>query len=172
MTEPDGGAQRTQTDVPKVERPRDELGRPLPAGATSRLRLEAFEQFDLQTNHRLAVQHFNAGQYFGAHEAWETCWRLSRGTADEAFFKGLSQLGAGYTHYRRGNAHGARALLGRAVTGIGPYAPRHRGLHVLAIVSAAESHAERFRAAEEAGLPPPEVSVPPLELGDAGDIGE
>ena len=171
MAEPDGGVRRPQTDAQKVERPRDELGRPLPAGATNRLRLEAFEQFDLQTNHRLAVQHFNAGQYFGAHEAWETCWRLSRDTADEAFFKGLSQLGAGYTHYRRGNAHGARALLGRGVEGIRPYAPRHRGLDVDAIVATAESHADRFRTAEEAGLPPPDVAVPPLRLGEDGADG-
>ncbi|MSQ41985.1 MAG: DUF309 domain-containing protein [Dehalococcoidia bacterium] len=150
----------------RPERPRDELGRPLPAGSATRLQLEPFDRLDPDTNQRLAVQHFNRGQFFAAHEAWEACWRAARETADEAFFKSLAQLAAGYTHWRRGNAHGARALLERASAGLRAYPPRHRGLDVAALLAAAREHAARFGEAERAGAPPPAVAVAPLALDE------
>src|SRR3546814_15936218 len=64
---------------------------------------------------------FDAGNYFGAHEAWETCWAFAKGTPEQEFFKGLAQLGAGYTHWLRGNPHGVVALLGRALARLGTH---------------------------------------------------
>ncbi len=147
---------------PKPQRPRDELGRPLPAGSANRLELEDFDALDLQDNHRLGVRYFNEQQFFGAHEAWETCWNQTKGTPDEEFFKGLAQLGAGYTHYLRGNAHGARALMHRALGRIAGYGPRHYGLDVAALVAAASAHAEQIEVAERAGLAPPSIEPPRL----------
>ena len=60
-----------------------------------------------------------AGRWFPAHEAWETAWKQARGTGDEELFKGLSQMGAGYVHLLRGNAHGAMTLLRRAAGRVG-----------------------------------------------------
>ena len=112
----------------KPERPRDELGRPLPAGEPNRLELPYFDEMTLEECHEEAIRLFDAGNYFGAHEAWETCWGYAKGTDEEEFFKGLAQLGAGYTHWMRGNAHGAAALLGRAAARIEDRGPRHRGI--------------------------------------------
>ena len=147
---------------PKPERPRDELGRPLPKGSPNRLQLEDFEALSLDENRRLAVRYFDEGQFFGAHEAWEACWNQTKGAADEEFFKGLSQLGASYTHYRRGNAQGAQMLMRRGLGRIGPYGPRHRGLDVAALVAAAADHAQRMAAAAHAGEAPPPISPPRL----------
>ena len=116
--------------TPKPFRPRDELGRPLPAGSENRLELPNFDVNTLDQNHALAIDFFDAGNYFAAHEAWETCWVQAKGTDDEEFFKGLAQLGAGYTHYLRGNAHGARALLARALERIDSRGSPHRGIDV------------------------------------------
>lgn len=146
--------------VVKVERPRDEFGRPLPAGSENRLHLEDFDVLPLAEVEALALQHFNAGNYFGAHEAWETVWRQERETGDEEFFKGLSQVGAGYTHYLRGNAHGARALLERGLARVGPYAPAHRGVDVAALLESAQPHLEAFAHAEDAGEPLPAIQAP------------
>jgi uncharacterized protein len=143
----------------KTRRPRDELGRLLPWGEENRLRLEDFDALPIERNHRLGVEHFNAGRYFPSHEAWETCWKQARGTADEEFFKGLSQLGAGYTHWRRGNRHGALTLLRRGLGRIRPYGPRHQGIDVEALAAAAEQHAREFEAAEQEGELP--AVVPP-----------
>ncbi len=148
---------------PKPERPRDELGRPLPKGSVNRLHLEDFDALSLEENHRLAIHYFNEGQFFEAHEAWETCWNQAKEGADEEFFKGLSQLGAGYTHYRRGNARGAAALMRRGLGRIAPYGPRHHGLDVLALVAALASDAAAMEAASQAGVEPPSIATPVLE---------
>ena len=113
----------------KPERPRDRLGRPLDWDATNELELEDFDSMTLEQNHELGRAHVRAGRYFPAHEAWETAWKQARGTDDAEFFKGLSQLGAGYVHLLRGNAHGAKTLMRRAsrrVRRLPGRAPRHR----------------------------------------------
>ena len=102
----------------KPERPRDELGRPLPAGSPNRLAVDDLGGLSTAEANAVALAHFDAGRYFLAHEAWEAAWLESKGTASEALFKGLAQLGAGYTHAARGNAHGMRVLLERALDAI------------------------------------------------------
>ena len=135
----------------KPERPRDELGRPQPWDAENRLELEDFDSHPLEENHRLGVAHFEAGRFFPAHEAWETAWKQAKETDDAEFFKGLSQLGAGYVHLLRGNAHGAKTLLRRAASRIGRYPDGHHGVHTRAVTDRAESDA---RAVEEGDLVP------------------
>ena len=100
--------QAMPTPTPKPFRPRDELGRPLSAGSLNQLELPNFDLNTIDQNHALAIAYFDAGNFFAAHEAWETCWAQAKGGDEEEFFKGLAQLGAGYTHYRRGNARPAR----------------------------------------------------------------
>src|SRR5438094_10074057 len=92
------GRPRDPDAPPKPKRPRDELGRPLPWDSKSRLDLEDFDSMSLEENHRLGVEHFDAEEFFPAHEAWETCWKQAKGSPDAELFKGLSQLGAGYVH--------------------------------------------------------------------------
>jgi len=149
----------------KPERPRDHLGRPQPWGAPSTLELEDFDSLTLEENDALARAHFASGRFFPAHEAWETAWKQARDTDDAELFKGLSQLGAGYVHLLRGNAHGAVTLLGRAASRIGRYPAGHRGLDCPAVARDAESEAARVRRGElepgeHASVRPPTVSSP------------
>jgi predicted metal-dependent hydrolase len=144
----------------KTKRPRDELGRPLPWSSENRLALEDFDSLPLEENHRLGVEHFNGGRFFPAHEAWETAWKQAKGSPDEEFFKGLSQLGAGYVHYRRGNPHGTFTLLRRGVRRITRYGPRHRGVDVGSLAATAGDHADVVEAAHRAGASLPEIESP------------
>lgn len=146
----------------KRERPRDELGRPLKWGDRNRLEMENFDSLTREENHRLAIEHFNAGRFFQAHEAWETCWKQSKGSEDEEFFKGLSQLGAGYTHYLRKNPHGARTLMERGLRRVLPHAPKHHGIDIEALAAEVRSHADVIGAAERAGLPMPDIEPPQI----------
>ena len=146
----------------KPERPRDRLGRPQPWGAPNTLELEDYDALPLEENHALARAHFAAGRFFPAHEAWETAWKQARDTDDAELFKGLSQLGAGYVHLLRGNAHGAITLLGRAASRIGPYAAGHRGIDCPAVARAVEEEALRvergeLEPGEDASIRPPRV---------------
>jgi hypothetical protein len=126
----------------KPARPRDELGRPQPWGGENRLALEDFDALSLEDNDRLGREHFNAGRFFPAHEAWETAWKKARDTDEAEFFKGLSQLGAGYVHLLRGNAHGAAVLLRRAARRVGAYPTGTRGVDTERVAAAARSDAD------------------------------
>jgi hypothetical protein len=148
----------------KPERPRDELGRPQAWDAENRLELEDFDSLSLEENHRLGVEHFEAGRYFPAHEAWETAWKQSKSTGDAEFFKGLSQLGAGYVHLLRGNAHGAKTLLRRAVSRIERYPTGHLGVDTERVSQRAEADAAAVERGDLepgpdalAGVDPPRV---------------
>jgi hypothetical protein len=144
---------RGKTGIPsdrrnKPERPRDHLGRPQPWGAEGTLELEDFDSLTLEENHRLGREHLNAGRYFPAHEAWETAWKQARATGDAEFFKGLSQLGAGYTHLLRGNAHGAVRLLRRASGRISAYPTGHLGVDTGRVARAADELAAAIELGE------------------------
>jgi hypothetical protein len=125
----------------KPERPRDLLGRPLDWDAENQLVLEDYDALGIEENHELARAHVRAGRYFPAHEAWETAWKQARDTADAEFFKGLSQMGAGYVHLLRGNAHGAVTLLRRASGRVGAYPDGHRGIPTVALRDRLEADA-------------------------------
>lgn len=147
---------------PKPRRPRDELGRPLPWTAEDRLELEDFDGKTLEENHRLGVDYWNAGRFFPAHEAWETCWKQAKDTPDGEFFKGMSQLGAGYVHLLRGNPHGAHTLLRRGASRVGRYPARHWGVPARELAQAALRHAEEIEAAERDGRALPRVQFPKI----------
>lgn len=152
--------------MPSSDRPRDELGRPLPAGSRNRLKLPYFDAMSIDENHTLAMEYFDAGNYFAAHEAWESCWVQAKGSPEEKFFKGLAQLGAGYTHYRRNNPHGARVLLERALDRISAYGSLHRGIDVDALVRVGRRTHQLAEAAERRAtrLPPlSRVGVPRMK---------
>ena len=140
----------------KTERPRDELGRPLPAGSRNRLAVDDLDGLSATEANALALAHFDAGRYFLAHEAWEAAWLESKGTTSEALFKGLAQLGAGYTHAARGNAHGMRALLERALDAIREAPAPAWGLDLPMLGSLVERDLDRVRnLAPGAPLLPP-----------------
>jgi uncharacterized protein len=132
----------------KPERPRDELGRPQPWETDNRLEMPDFDRQPLEENHRLGIELFEGGRYFPAHEAWETAWKQARGTDDAEFFKGLSQLGAGFVHLLRGNAHGAKRLLRRAAGRIARYPAGHHGLDTAGVAEAAETLAAAVETGE------------------------
>jgi predicted metal-dependent hydrolase len=146
----------------KSERPRDRLGRPLPWGTDAELQLEDFDALSVDENHELARVHARAGRWFPAHEAWETAWKQARDTTEAELFKGLSQMGAGYVHLLRGNAHGASTLLRRAARRIGSYADGTRGVSTSALASRLAADAE---AVERGDLAPGEgATVEPVAV--------
>ena len=146
----------------KSERPRDLLGRPLPWGAEGALELEDFDSLSLDENHELGKVHARAGEWFAAHEAWETAWKQARDTEEAELFKGLSQMGAGYVHLFRGNAHGAATLLRRAAMRISRYEDRTRGVSTVTLGERLIADAD---AVDDGDIVPGEgATVAPVEL--------
>lgn len=63
-----------------------------------------------------SVEHFNAGRYYEAHEAWEDDWRHRAFRAEDwHFYKGLICLAVALHHRGNGNERGSMLLLRRAL---------------------------------------------------------
>lgn len=136
------------------KRPRDPLGRPLPRGVPTQLQLEDFEALSPEENQALGLAHFNAGQFFAAHEAWETCWKASTDTDARGCFKGLAQVAAGYLHLQRGNPHGAYTLLHRGAATLAAACCSPAPQYERAIAQA-RAHADAIERATRQGTKPP-----------------
>jgi len=98
------------------DRPRDRLGRPVPAGSPD---VDDFEVPDIRglTDAQVwesAWSLFTAGRPFHAHEVCEERWRTCP-QADRPFWRALAQWGAAETHLARGNSIGARRLAERVI---------------------------------------------------------
>jgi uncharacterized protein len=121
-------------------RPRDELGRPLPYGATG---VEPIDERPLPPAETLAFARrlLDEGRPFQAHEALEVRWK-SCPDEERELWQGLAQLCVGLTHHARGNAVGATRLVERAAGRLAAYdrtgAPTY-GLDLDALVACAQS---------------------------------
>jgi len=158
---------RGKTGVPsdkrqKPRRPRDQLGRPQAWDATNQLEMPDFDSLTLQENHELGRRYVRERRFFQAHEAWETAWKQAKGTDDAEFFKGLSQMGAGYVHLLRGNPHGTVTLLRRASGRVGRYPDGHRGVRTLALRDKLEADAARVDRG--ALVPGPDAAFEPPDV--------
>ncbi len=71
-----------------------------------------------------AVQLFNAGDFWLAHEALETVWRSIIDEQERRVWQGLIQAAAALLHRERGNRHGVVVVGAAALEKLaGPQAP-------------------------------------------------
>ena len=146
---------------PKNARPRDELGRPLPRDAANAMPEEPPAKTPDEALTR-GIEHFNAGRYFQAHEAWEEGWHPAP-EPERDFWQGITQVAVGLVHRGRGNAHGATTLLRRGAQRLQGYGEKHMGLRVGEIAHWAFETADRV---ERHGVDTP-IEVPSIVREDA-----
>lgn len=77
---------------------------------------------------------FAAGSFFEAHEILERFWIGYRGD-DREFYRGLIQAAVALHHLTTGNTAGASSVAARARGKLAPYAPRHGGIDVEAVLN-------------------------------------
>lgn len=106
------------------------------------------------------LDHYAGGRFFDAHEVLEGAWRRSDDPRMR-LLQGLIQWAVALEHHRRGNAHGARALLDRAMDNLEAGPPGSMGLDLSACRAAAPRMRRAF-AAWEAGAARPPLSAPPI----------
>ena len=76
-----------------------------------------------------AVELFNTGRYFEAHEVLERLWLAADGS-DRELYQGVLQGAVGLHHEARGNRKGAESMLAKGVARLTPLAPSRLGLDV------------------------------------------
>jgi hypothetical protein len=125
-------------------RPRDAYGRPLPRDARGEERVP--DDYAASPAEALAEAQrlLDTDRPFHAHEVLEAVWK-SAPEAERDLWQGLAQLAVGFTHVRRGNARGARALLRRAADRISPYGGEHR-IDVEGLARGARALADRIES--------------------------
>ena len=92
-----------------------------------------------------AVAHWNAGDYFEAHEDWETIWHEAEGARRE-WLQGLIQFAAAFVHFGRDNASGLVKLVRSASAKAGGYGGDTAGVDFEAFwrdLAPWRAHAER-----------------------------
>lgn len=140
---------RDEQGRPRNSRPRDGLGRPLPAGSPGVERIPDDLHLSAIESLAYAQDLVDRGRAFHAHEVLEAAWKDGP-DSERTLWQGLAQLMVGITHVQRGNPDGARALLRRAsdkLTALPP-APPHR-IDVAGLIA----FAEVLIAALDAGSP-------------------
>lgn len=73
------------------------------------------------------VAHFNAEEFFEAHEAWEDLWHATQGE-ERNFIQGLIQVTSSLHHLQIGNMRGARLLHDSGLELLAPYGDSHMGV--------------------------------------------
>ena len=82
---------------------------------------------------------FNRGDFFEAHEVWESLWMETHGP-EKPFVQGLIQAAVGLCHFCNGNIRGAVKLYNSARDYMARFAPVfHRFLHKFHLELGSES---------------------------------
>ena len=123
---------------PLNARPRDELGRPLPIGATGVPRVDESVVLAPAAALSGAQRLLDAGRPFHAHEVLEGAWKHAP-EPERELWQGLAQLAVGLTHLLRGNTSGARTVLRRGRDHVAAHAgPPPHGIDAAGLVTWAD----------------------------------
>jgi predicted metal-dependent hydrolase len=96
------------------------------------------------------LEHFNAREFFEAHEVWEEIW-LVEAEPEKTFLQGLIQIAAAFHHYCRGNPQGAESLLASGIVKLTRFPAHHRSLDIAGLRTAAKKWARALGNEENPG---------------------
>ncbi len=94
---------------------------------------------------RRGVEHFNALEFWEAHESWEELW-LAAESDLEQFLQGLIQIAAAYHHLKRGTFRGGVRLFDAGLARLANFPHPYCGVDRSAVEHAAREH-RRWAAA-------------------------
>ena len=111
------------------------------------------------------IAHFNAREFFEAHEAWEDLWRAYRGEL-RLFYKGLIQAAVALHHFGNGNLRGARKVYLSSRGYLSEYLPGRCGLDLVKFLGELDSCFAEVAASQD-GCPKIDIDperIPEIEL--------
>lgn len=136
---------------------------------------ERLNRPDFVTHFRAGLDHFNAAEFWDAHESWETIW-LEAESDVHLFLQGLIQLAAAYHHLKRGTYPGGLRLFDAALQKLERFPKQWCGIDRAPAEAAARLHREwvadvlqrgaadaRFDASEFPQIAAHDSPMPPFE---------
>jgi len=100
---------------------------------------------------------YEAGEFFAAHEAWESRWLESQ-EPEKTFLQGLIRVTAAFHHLQRKNPLGTTRLLQAALRRLEPYPAYLGGISVTLLCSDIKERLQALNSDEPAlGLAPPRI---------------
>ena len=114
---------------------------------------------DYRTYFFEGVSHFNAREFWEAHESWETIWLVAE-TDVEQFLQGMIQLAAAYHHVKRETFRGGVRLFDASLRRLSAFPQRWSGVDRRVAEERAKRHRERAAMGEKV----PESEFPELIL--------
>ncbi|MFN2555748.1 MAG: DUF309 domain-containing protein [Nitriliruptorales bacterium] len=157
---------RDELGRPSNARPRDGLGRPLARDAEPELTLEEFDFHDPKEALGKAIELWNEERFFEAHEVLENVWQAAP-EEDRRFWQGVIQVAVGCVHHQRGNIHGTIVLLRKAADKLADYPDIHNEVDVEQLrvfaegVAAAVEEVQQILAIEYPRFPASHEDVSP-----------
>jgi predicted metal-dependent hydrolase len=97
--------------------------------------MPARDDSTVEAEYKRGLELSRRGEFFAAHEAFETAWRAADGR-ERDFFQGLVHAVVSCYQRGRGRAVGAERQREKALRRLAPYAPVHRGLDVERLLAA------------------------------------
>jgi predicted metal-dependent hydrolase len=94
------------------------------------------------------IEHFNACEFFEAHEVWEELWQEYQGPARK-FYQGLIQVAVCLHHFGNGNIRGAKKLYHSSRAYLEPYQPHYLGLNLGKLFTELEVCCQEILASDE-----------------------
>ena len=108
---------------------------------------------------REGIELFARGEFFEAHETWETIWRSTTPEPRE-LFQGLIQVAAALHQFRDlKRTVGPRNTLAKARSHLEPYAPSARGLDIETLLESVGAWQAWLEHREGPHPPPPVLRV-------------
>ena len=98
------------------------------------------------------LQHYDAGEFFAAHESWESLWLLAK-EPEKTFLQGLIQVTAAFHHWQRNNPLGTARLLQGALRRLEAYPESFGSISVVLLCNDIREWLEAL----EMGAPPPQA---------------
>src|SRR5437763_7335762 len=84
--------------------------------------------------YKVGLEHIRAGRFFEAHEELELVWRAAA-SEERDFYQGLVHVTVAWYQAGRGRRPGCERQLAKAARRLGPFAPAHRGVDVVALLA-------------------------------------
>jgi predicted metal-dependent hydrolase len=105
------------------------------------------------------LRHYNAGEFFAAHEAWESVW-LTTPQPEKTFLQGLIQVTVAFHHLQRSNPLGATRLLTAALRKLEPYPPNFATLNVPLLRDDIRAHLDVLSTTSLSEMPTTRLTAP------------